>query len=314
MLALLIVAAGCSGDAFETGGTETSAPSGTEAPTTSQTGTVADPPDTTSTTATPATTAPPSTAVETTAATGPSSILARIESSGVVRVGVFNRAALPLADPQGRGFEPALARELADRVFGGARVDFVPLSAAERFTALEAGSVDMLIRGTAHTTSRSELAAFTVPYLLDGIAVVVADDSGIVSPDDLDGTVIAVLAGTSLELEATERLAGMSVDLLAAEDPRALFASGNADGYVDSWLSAMIAMGAEPGLRTVWLGVTDPIAIAVPLGDPEFVALVDQTLREIIDDGTWQALIAGFWPEPVPWTRAEMLAQPPSDR
>jgi ABC-type amino acid transport substrate-binding protein len=177
----------------------------------------------------------------------------------------------------------------------------------------------MLVRGTAHTTSRDELMDFTVPYLLDGIVIVVGDTSGFAAVDDLNGSTIAVLAGTTLELQADRLLsqANVSVDLERAQtrdDMRTLFAAGAVDGYVDDWLLAMTELDSVPGLRAIWLGATDPIAIAARPDDPEFVARLNETLRELIDDGTWNDLAARWFPAPVPWTMEEMLGRPPTDR
>lgn len=235
-------------------------------------------------------------------------------------MGTYAEALLPWVDPaSGFGFEPDLAREMAGRMFDGVTVELVPLTAVERFVALEEGSIDILLRGTAHTTSRAELMDFTVPYLLEGVVVVVADTSEFTEVDDLEGATLAVLGGTTLELEIGHRLsqANVSVDLEPVETRDAMmvaFAAGTVDGYVDGWFLGMTTLTDQPGLRSIWLGATDPIAIAVSTGDPEFVAHLDETLRGLIADGIWEDLVAQWLPVPLPWTVEEMLTRPPSDR
>lgn len=246
--------------------------------------------------------------------------MASIRDSGVLRVGTFGQTLLPWADHEaGIGFEPDLAREIARRMFSDVTVVLVPLTAAEQFDALEEGAIDILMRGTAHTTSRADFVDFSVPYLLDGVAVVVGDTSEIATVDDLDGTTIAVVAGTTLELEARRRLgaANVAVDFEPVDTKDAalaFFAAGAADGFVDSWLYAMHELDNSRGLRTIWLGTTDPIAIAVRRGDPVFVDYLDHTLRQIVDDGTWDGVATAWFPVPAPWTVDEMLAFPPADR
>jgi ABC-type amino acid transport substrate-binding protein len=246
--------------------------------------------------------------------------MGRIQTSGVLLMGTYSDAVLPWADPAtGSGFEPDLAREIAGRMFDGVTVELVPLTAPQRFEALEDGTIDILVRGTAHTTSRAESMDFTVPYLLDGIVVVVGDVSGFAEVGDLDGTTLAVMAGTTLELEASRRLraANVSVDLERADTRdamRAGFAAGAVDGYIDGWFPAMMTLNDQPGLRAIWVGATDPIAIAARPDDAEFVARLDETLQDLIADGTWDDLAARWFPAPVPWTTQEMLTRPPSDR
>jgi polar amino acid transport system substrate-binding protein len=263
--------------------------------------------DTTTTGDTPDTTAFP-----------PSPLMEQIAASGVLRVGVYSTSLLPLVDPDlGTGFEPDLAREIADRLFGNIDVQFVPLTAAERFNALADGSIDILIRGTAHTTSRDELAAFSIPYLLDGIVVVVNADSGRRSPEDLDGSSLAVLAGTTLEVGAVDLLdaAGVEADLIRVDqNVTEPFAAGTVDGYVSDWTFATIAVYADPGLRIIWLAATDPIAAAVPLGDRAYVTAVTAIIREIVEDGTWDQLTETWFPGRIPWTKREMLRRQPSNR
>jgi ABC-type amino acid transport substrate-binding protein len=300
LVVVLAVGAACSGDSDPFGlADQTTAGEGNGPSTTTPRD-----PDTTS--ATSATTALP-----------PSTLIEQIAAEGVLRVGIYDRPFLPLADPATEsGFEPDLARELASRLFDGVTVEFVPLTAPERFDALSNGTVDMLIRGTSHTTSREQEVAFTTPYLLDGLTVVVPGASGWATPEDLRGAELAVRAGTTLELMARDHFAaiGVPVDWVPTENLRDLLAAGTVDGYVDSWVLAANAVTADPALTIIWLEVIDPIAVALPLGDQIYRDWVDQVLTEIITDGTWDTLVTKWTPTPIPWTIKEMLAQPPSDR
>ena len=303
MAALLLLVAACGGDPDPFGVGDTASDTGSDRSSTTapdDPGTTADP-DTTTT--------------STTVALPPSPLMEQIAASGALRVGVFNRRILPLMDSNsGTGFEPALAQELADRLFGNVTVKLVPVAAAERWSTLADETVDMVLRGVSHTTSRDEIAAFTMPYLLDGLVIVVPEASGYESVADLEGAEIGVQAGTTLQLEAEQRLAaaGVSVTLVGVAEAAAV--PGTGDGYVDTWLFAAGDTTAASGLRMIWLGVLDPIAAVLPLGDPAYVAHVDAALREIIADGTWEALMAAWFPTPIPWSTAEMLAQPASDR
>jgi general L-amino acid transport system substrate-binding protein len=87
-----------------------------------------------------------------------------------VNVGI---AGFSLPDSQGvwRGMDADLCRGLAAAVLGDpAKVRFVPLTAVQRFTALQSGEIDVLIRNTTYTSSRDggDGARFVATTFFDG--------------------------------------------------------------------------------------------------------------------------------------------------
>jgi ABC-type amino acid transport substrate-binding protein len=239
---------------------------------------------------------------------------ARIDAAGTVRVGTYVGERLPLADAASEeGFEIELAREVIDRLLPGTALELVPLTAAERIDAVVDGSVDLLVRGTAHTTFRAERVAFTSPYLLDGIAVVARAGTAARLPD-LEGRSVGVLAGTTLEAGIRDELAaaGVAADIRLLEDPRADFVAGMVDAYATGWLQAAEHSFDEPGLFVIWVAPLDPIAMVVSRDDPAFRNALDDVLRSIAADGTWASLASSWLPGPLPWTINEMLAFGPT--
>ena len=100
--------------------------------------------------------------------------LAEVLSRGSVRCGV--RDALPgfnflTPDGQHEGFDSDFCRVIATAVLGDAgAVDFVDLATADRFTALQSGEIDVLMRNPTFTASRDgkEAANFVYTTLYDG--------------------------------------------------------------------------------------------------------------------------------------------------
>ena len=70
-----------------------------------------------------------------------------------------------------------------------------------RFTALQSGEIDVLVRNTTWTASRdgTEGATFLHPTFYDGQGMMVAADSGFESIDDMDGAIVCVADGTTTE-------------------------------------------------------------------------------------------------------------------
>ena len=141
------------------------------------------------------------------AAPAPSdSLLETVRDRGEVICGV--RDALPgfaILDDSGNysGFDIEFCRVVAAGVLGDAdAVDFRPLQTADRFTALQSGEVDVLIRNTTWTATRdgTEASNFLFTTLYDGQGFIVPASSGITSLEDLDGANICVATGTTTEL------------------------------------------------------------------------------------------------------------------
>src|SRR5688500_14160346 len=106
--------------------------------------------------ATVATTAPPDTQAP--PPSGGGDMLAAVQEADAVRCGT--RDALPgfaVLDESGEhvGFDADFCRVVAAAVLGDAtKVEFVDLETADRFTALQSGAIDVLIRNTTWTATR----------------------------------------------------------------------------------------------------------------------------------------------------------------
>src|SRR3712207_4410181 len=119
-----------------------------------------------------------------------------------VNVGI---AGFSLPDSQGvwRGMDADLCRGVAAAVFGDPyKVRFVPLTAVQRFTALQSGEIDVLIRQTTLTMPRDttlDLRMVAV-NLYDGHGFMVRKDSGVAKPRGMDGMTVCLSPGTTNEL------------------------------------------------------------------------------------------------------------------
>jgi general L-amino acid transport system substrate-binding protein len=138
-----------------------------------------------------------------------SDLLADVIERDVVRCGVND--VLPgfgIVDAAGTytGFDIDFCRAVAAAVLGDAnKVEYVPLIAADRFTALQSGSIDVLIRNTTWTATRDgqEGATFLFTTYYDGQGLMVPESSGFTSMADLADASVCVQAGTTTELNLT---------------------------------------------------------------------------------------------------------------
>ncbi|HSM02710.1 MAG TPA: amino acid ABC transporter substrate-binding protein [Acidimicrobiia bacterium] len=142
-----------------------------------------------------------------------SDLLSEVQDRGHIICGVND--VLPgfgLVDAAGNysGFDIDFCRVVAAGILGDANaVEFVPLTAGERFTALQSGEIDLLIRNTTWTATRDgqEGGTFLFTTFYDGQAVMVPAPAGGPAPattlEDLADADICVLSGTTTELNLT---------------------------------------------------------------------------------------------------------------
>ncbi len=128
------------------------------------------------------------------------------------------------------GFDADFCRAVAAAVFGDpSAVEFRALSAQERFTALQTGEVDVLIRNTTWTFNRDvELGmTFGPTTFYDGQGMLVHADLGVTTLEDLEGGTICVQTGTTTELNLTDQMGarGISYDPVVFEDIDATYAA-----------------------------------------------------------------------------------------
>jgi general L-amino acid transport system substrate-binding protein len=107
------------------------------------------------------------------------------------------------------GFDVDFCRAVAAAIFNDpTKVEFRPLTAKERFTALQMGEVDVLIRNTTWTLGRDTSVGLdfgpTTFYDGQGIMVRIADN--IKSLEDLRGGTICVTAGTTTEMNLADQM------------------------------------------------------------------------------------------------------------
>jgi general L-amino acid transport system substrate-binding protein len=291
-VAVALIGSACSDDDDDGGPVGSPQPTeGTSADSVVTGGTPADT-DAATTTAADGATTTPDTADE--VQTG-ESILDTVIANDVVRCGV--RDDLPgfnSVDASGEqvGFDADFCRVIAAAVLGDAtKVEFVPVETDARFTALQSGEFDVLVRNTTWTASRdgTEGATFLHPIYYDGQSMMVAADAGFSSIDDMDGTVICVAGGTTSEGNVAAEFArrGLTLEVQSFDDVDLLqeaFIAGRCDGW-SSDLSQLKGLrsnypDAQGGPEALVIFEDEvfskePLAPAVIDGDPRWAQAVE---------------------------------------
>ena len=108
------------------------------------------------------------------------------------------------------GLDIDLCRAVATAIFNDpTAVEFVPTTGETRFTLLQNGDIDVLVRSTTHTfTHDTHLALnFAPTYFYDGQGIMVRKDSGITKLEDLNGSTICMGRGATTELNIADAMA-----------------------------------------------------------------------------------------------------------
>jgi general L-amino acid transport system substrate-binding protein len=165
-----------------------------------------------------------------------------VKAKGHVTCGVSQGIpGISAPDEQGNwtGIDVDFCRAVAGAVFGDAeKVKFAPLSAKERFTALQSGEIDVLSRNTTWTMTRDTSLGlnFVGVNYYDGQGFMVRKSLGIKSAKELSGASVCTETGTTTELNVSDyyRANDMELELVQfekADEVVQAYDSGRCDAY-----------------------------------------------------------------------------------
>ena len=194
-----------------------------------------------------------------------------------------------------KGFDVDLCRAISSAIFNDPdKVEYRPLSAKERFTALQSGEIDVLSRVTTWTISRDTSLGlnFAGVNYYDGQGFIVSKASGISSLSELNGASICVQAGTTTELNLADYFTknGMGYNLITFdrnEQASAAFEEGRCDSFTtdQSQLYALRTKFANPNDYQIVgeLISKEPLGPVVRHGDDQWLDIVKWTLLAMIN-------------------------------
>ncbi|HEY0223072.1 MAG TPA: amino acid ABC transporter substrate-binding protein [Pseudolabrys sp.] len=224
--------------------------------------------------------------------------LKAVKDRGVLNCGSNGTlAGFGLPDAQGKwtGLDVDFCRAVAAAIFNDvSKVKFVPLSAKDRFTALQSGEVDLLARNTTWTSSRdSQLGLnFTGVDYYDGQGFMVRKALKVNSALELNGASVCVQQGTTTELNLADffhahNMQVKTVTFATSSEAVKAYDAGRCDAYTTDasglYGERLRLANSEDHIVLPEIISKEPLGPAVRHGDDQWFDIVKWTLFAMIN-------------------------------
>jgi len=228
--------------------------------------------------------------------------LKRINDSGEINLG-YRQDQTPMSFDNGSnraaGYSVELCNHIATAVQkklgrSDIRVNYVPVTAENRFDAIESGKIDILCGATTKTLARSEIVGFTQSTFVTGGSLLSRKDTAVENIKALMGKRVAVVSSTTTieSLKAAISKLALDTEVVAVSSTSEgmdLLESKEVDAFASDQV-ILIGQVISRGGRDLYSLSTDlysfePFALAVPRGDADFQLVADRVLSQLNRSG-----------------------------
>ena len=227
-----------------------------------------------------------------------SGTLKHIADTGVIQLG-FREAEPPMSFLDKSGQPVGYSIDICNHIAAAVKqkigrtdigVDFVPVTAETRFTAIESGTIDILCGATTKTLGRSERVGFTQLTFVTGASLLSLDATKIQGVMSLKGKRVAVVGNTTtivaLERVLKARLVDAEVVTVAsADEGMAALDKGEVAAFSSDQVVLIGLAITKQGEQNYYLAEElfsyEPFALAVKRGDAGFRLVADRALSQL---------------------------------
>jgi glutamate/aspartate transport system substrate-binding protein len=243
--------------------------------------------------------------------------LGKIKESGQITIG-YRESSIPFSylDANGKpiGYSMDLCARIVDAIrtelkMPNLKVAYNPVTSGTRVPMMLGGMIDLECGSTSNLVAREKQVAFGYTTFVTGIRMLVKADSGITSISQLDNKPVVTTIGTTSDalIKASEHGKHVDVKNLYGKDHADSFRmveSGRAVAFVmdDVLLAGLIANASNPKEFAI-VGEpfrVEPYAIMLRKDDPQFKALVDETLAGLMKSGDIVKIYDKWFMGPIP--------------
>ena len=228
--------------------------------------------------------------------------LQKINDSGVITIG-HREASPPFSfvdkSKQPAGYSVDLCLRIAEAVKAklgrpDLTVEYVPVSAENRFDKVADGTIDLECGNTTHTLSGQETVDFTLMTFITGASLLLPAGSSIQSVGELGGKRVSVVEGTTTETELRDKLKQGLIDakVMPVKDHDAgikMLEKGQVDAHAGDQLVLIgLAKAAKDPNKFALapeIFTYEPYALAVRRNDADFRLVADRALAQLYRTG-----------------------------
>lgn len=241
--------------------------------------------------------------------------LDRIAQNAAITIG-YREASIPFsylgADQKPVGFSLDICAKIVEaveaKVGKDIEVKYVPVNSSNRIPLIQNGTVDIECGGTANNKTRQEQVSFSVATFVSQPRWLVKADSGLTSAQDLAGKTIVATQGSNAVGFAQALVAeGLDLNIAQAKDHAEsllMVTSGRAAAFMedDILLAGLRAAAPNPDALTFLPEAYEKIYYGLMFAkdDPEFKAVVDDTLKTMMASGEFTATYDKWFTQPIP--------------
>ncbi|MFR7478404.1 MAG: basic amino acid ABC transporter substrate-binding protein [Acutalibacteraceae bacterium] len=194
------------------------------------------------------------------------------------------------------GIDAEIAAKIAEKL--GLELEITDMEFNSIITSVNQGKADMGMAGMTVSEDRLKNVDFSDSYAKGVQVVIVKEDGGIKSLDDLAGKKIGVQLNTTGDIYATDEFGKDNVQQFnKATDTVLALTQGKVDAVIIDKAPAEVFVQQNEGLKLLDSSYADEdYAICFKKGNTELQKAVNDALNELIEDGTVQAIIDKYIP------------------
>jgi len=243
--------------------------------------------------------------------------LKKIKETGAITLG-HRESSIPFSylddKQQPIGYAMDLCMKIVDAVkaelkMPNLKVNLQPVTSGNRIPQLQAGNIDMECGSTTNSVERQKQVSFGPTYFVINVTAAVKKASGVKQLADLNGKTISTTSGTTSVplLKKYEKTKTIDIKEIYGKDHAESFLLMSQDrtaAFVmdDILLAGQIANSDKPGdymiipesLRQ------EPYSMMLRKDDPQFKALVDKTIGNVMKSGEIDKIYAKWFTSPIP--------------
>jgi glutamate/aspartate transport system substrate-binding protein len=243
--------------------------------------------------------------------------LKKIKDTGSITVG-HRESSIPFSylddKQQPIGYAMDLCMKVVDAVkselkMPNLKVNLQPVTSSNRIPLLQNGTIDMECGSTTNSVARQQQVAFGPTYFVINVTAAVKKNSNINALADLNGKTVSTTSGTTSVplLKAYKKTENAQVNEIYGKDHAESFllmADDRAAAFVmdDILLAGQIANAKRPADYKILPESLrqEPYSMMLRKDDPQFKALVDKTIGNVMKSGEIEKIYAKWFTSPIP--------------